>query len=276
MQTHPAEEQDHEAIANHVLLTPFVDGADGSRWAHKDYQLIVAPWAVEAHIGPPESQERFGDLESWSAYVKAQDAGRTFITWNGKGLRAVLDYHTAEQSGRCKRIAEYSFVQTPEWRAWTGLQAAGLVDQRRAVETLDERLDDIKEPAAATVMNVLRNLRGNVTSRADVHLREDGTSAVTFSRETNVRGGAGAENLELPAQITISVPVIRGHVNDEGEIVRYRFDVKLRADVKENGQLGLRFTILAAETALEEVYAELLFDAKAQLGDTFSLYRAAD
>lgn len=278
--THPVDVDELDRSEQALVLHGEVTGPDGAHYIHKDYVKVTEAWAVEQHIGPVNVQERFGDIESWAEYVKRYSGDmeegadlETYITWNAGGLKAVLDYHTT-RAGRCGWRAEYPFQYTQEWRRWQAL-TTGPIPQRKVVEALEEGFNDVVEPNAATLLDILRNLRGNVSAKASVSMRENGTSDVHFQRETNARGGA-AGDVELPNQITIAVPIIRGHLNDQGERVIYRFDVKLRAIVGDNGELGLTFTILGGEVAMEQVFGDILTLAKGHLGDSFTVYRAAD
>lgn len=254
------------------------DDRTGALYVHKDLVLVRADWAVEEHIGPVMAYEKFGDVESWVAYIaEYQTPGKTMVSWGSLGLRAVLDYHevrdNALYAGRCQWIAEQPFERSPEWNAWTSLATGQAIPQRAAVERLETLADDIVEPTAAALIDLLRNLRANVTATAQTELRPDGTTAVAFNQDKRIAGAANA--VELPPIITIAIPVLKGHVDASGKPVRYQLKVRLRAQVDDTAHLALRFSIDAAEKVLEEVFAEQVARAKVLLGDEYTLLRTA-
>ncbi len=118
-------------------------------------------------------------------------------------------------------------------------------------------------------MILLRSLRAHSTSSAETELRQDGTAHVKFSKNQTVGGGANGE-VDLPPEVTIAIPVIKGH----GDI--FKLVLKLRASVGSDAKLELRFTMPAAQTVLEQVYGELVDQARSALGSDFTIHRAAD
>lgn len=274
MTTHPANEQEHEDVADHLVLIDHYEAPDGSVYAHKDFVRVVEPWAVEKHISPASGTEAFGDVQSFASYTKRHSTGGedgkpiTFATWNSKGFKAVLDYHDGGEAGRTQWVATYPFVATPQWTAWRNLATGQGVDHQKAVEFLDDRAPEIVEPDAASLLSLLRSLRGNVNTGASAELRPDGTTHVTFDKNTRVT--AGANEIDLPPEFTIGIPILKG--DDQP----WKLVVKLRVTIDSNSRLQLRFTLPQAEIVLETVYAERVAKAVELLGDDIPLLRAAD
>jgi hypothetical protein len=266
--------EDHNDYA--VQLAPSVHDASGALWIHKDFVQVKQPWEDEAHIGPPRASEAFGDVESWTAYVKRftrPEAG-AFVTWNSQGLYAVLDYHGERGGGnRCQWIAKHPFERSAEWKAWMGLADGHAKGQREAIEALEDRGGEILEPQPADLMSLLRTLRVTVNKSAQTELRPDGTTSVQYTDDKGIAARGGT--VDLPSEITIAIPVLKGHVGSDGKPVVYALKVRVRASVNDQARLALRFTIPNAEKALEEVFADRVAAATAALGDGFSLLRAA-
>lgn len=258
----------------YIIVEPYYKDEDtGALYVHKDLEKVQDAWAEEEHISPPKADEAFGDVESWVFYVQNQGyTDAEFLTWNSKGLCAVLDYHTEEAAGRCQWIARYPFEPTPEFQAWCAIANDHAIGQQRIVEFLDDHAPDIFEPDSSTLLTLLRSLRANVTSTAETDLRPDGTASVRFARNARVNSD---NDVVLPGEITIAVPVLKGHVDENGAPVRYKLVLKVRASVDNDAKLALRFSMPARETVLEQVYAERVAAAKALLGDDYTLLRAA-
>jgi len=272
--TTPAEDQTHEAASEHLIVTPTFEAGDGALYVHKDLVKVREPWAEAEHIGPIDEAERFGDVESWAGYL-GRFGKRPLVTWNAEGLHAVLDYHSDDGSpNRCDWWADYPFVPSLEWEAWMQLASGAAVGHRKAVEFLEDHSPDILEPIATDLMGLLRSLRANVTANAQTELRPDGTTNVSFAENKTVSGGAG--HVALPSEITIGIPVLKGHIDEAGAAVNYRLTVRLRASVDDGAHLSLRFSIPLAERVLEDVYAERIAKARELVSPDIAIWRAAD
>jgi hypothetical protein len=276
--TLPSEDSNDYA----VQLAPSVGDASGALWLHKDYVQVVQPWANEAHIGPPKASEAFGDVESWAVYVKryggadsgAGQAADVLLTWNSEGLKAVLDYHSdTSTAGRLWWTVRHPFERSAEWKAWMALADGHAKGQREAIEALEDRGNDVVEPAPADLMNLLRTLRVTVNKSAQTELRPDGTTNVQYTDDKGIAARGGT--VDLPSEITIAIPVLKGHVDADGKPVVYGLKVRLRATVNDQARLALRFTIPNADRALEEVFADRVSAARTALGDGYAILRAA-
>lgn len=267
MTTQPADDQTHDSIAPHLVLDPYYEAKNGAIYVHQDLRQVRAPWEDEGHIPPLKAHERFGDIESWAAYLQRFQQ-HPLVTWNRRGLRAVLDYHGDDGTpGRCQWTAEAPFLFAPEWEAWTGIAHGRGIAHKPAVEFLEDHQEDIREPDAVILMALLRSLRGNVQAKAETTLRPDGTTAVTFAQDKTVRG---AGEVELPEYITIGIPVLYGKPDG------VRVKVRLRASVDNEAHLALRFSIPAATRVLEETCIAQRDAAAELLGEGYTILRAAD
>lgn len=260
-----------------VQLAPSVKDASGALWVHKDFLQVTNPWADEAHVGPPKEALSLGDVESWAGYVKRFAAAGEFaplVTWNSEGLKAILDYHAdTDTAGRLQWIAKHPFERSPEWKAWLALADGHAKGQREAIEALEDRGNDVVEPAPSDLMNLLRTLRVTVNKSAQTELRPDGTTSVQYTDDKGIAARGGT--VDLPSEITIAIPVLKGHVGSDGKPVVYGLKVRLRASVNDQARLALRFTIPNADRALEEVFADRVAATRAALGDGYAILRAA-
>lgn len=252
-----------------VIEATYKDPRTGALYVHTDLVAAQPAWADEEHIGPAKADERFGDIDSWAAYVQryASPTSPPFLAWNSQGLRAVLDYHGERGGGnRCQWLASMPFEKSPEWCHWRDLVGSSPWAHKKAVERLEDLSEDITDPPAGDLMNLLRNLRSTVNATAQTELLPDGTTRIGFTQDKAVKG---ISDVALPPEFTIAIPVLNGRDK------RYKLAVRVRANVDDQAHLALRFSIPQAERALEMVYAELVAEAKALLGDGFSLLRAA-
>lgn len=258
-----------------VVAASYTDPITGMVYVHKDLEPALAPWQAEAHIPLAQVNEQFGDVPSWVDFVKRfvpapADDYPPFLTWNARGLHAILDFHEAIGTpDRCRWRATCPFVHSPEWRAWTRLASGIALKQRELVEQLEDLAEDIREPSAADLMTVLRSLRANVQATATTELRPDGTTSVAWSQDKTLTGGRAGE-LTLPAVLTIAVPVLKGDPQP------YQLLVRLRATIDDSAHLAFRLSLVNAERVLEAVYADRVEQATAALGEGYQLLRGAD
>lgn len=274
--TEPINATDCQDAAHLTVASSWQDPRTKALYIHESLVRVQEPWAEESHISPMSVGEKFGDIESFAHYVaRFGDPPTSHLTWNSRGLRAVLDYAHQDTNapGRRQWTAELPFVTSAAWNVWMAVANGQALGQKSAVEKLEDLATDIIEPKPADLMGLLRSLRATVNAKADTELRPDGTTKVAFERDTRV---ATASAVDLPALFAISIPILKGHVNAEGLPVRYRLEVRLRVSVDDAAKLSLRFAIPGAERILEDVYAERVEAAKAALGETYSLLRGAD
>lgn len=265
-----------------VIIAPtYKDPVTGALYVHHDLECVQDHWHEQLRIAPINVTERFGDVESWVAYVHryAQmdpgDCSPPYLTWNRVGLQAVLDYHATDRTAdRCQWRAVYPFTPSSQWSAWMALASGRAIDQRTVVERLEDLAEEIVEPSAADLAHLLRALRASVKATADTELRPDGSSLVQFSQDTKVKAGPGS--VDLPAGFEIAIPVLKGHVDADGRPVLYRLQVRLRVTVDDTAHLAFRLSIPTAERVLEDVYADRVRQARELLGDGYLLLRAAD
>lgn len=260
----------------HLIVEPaWTDPRSGAVFVHRDLELARDAWEDEAHVSPMNRSEAFGDVESWVAFVQRYgEPSTTLLTWNERGLLATLDYAaSALTPGRAQWKALCPFTLSRELAEWQMFANGRPHQQRAAIEKLEELAEDITDPDASTLMTLLRALRANVSSQANTELRADGTTNVLFSSDRTIK--TGAQSADLPPVITITIPLLAGHVNVEGKVVKYALPVRVRAAVDDQAHLGLRFTLMSVERALEDLFAERVQDAKYLLGETYLLLRAA-
>lgn len=257
-----------------LAISPsYQDPVTKALYVHESLREVIPPWEADGHLEPFAAKEAFGDVESFVAYVQRY-AGTPppLLTWNARGLRALLDYGSPEQPGRRQATATCPFVLSPEWLAWTRIADGRPIAHKAAVEILEDRAPDVVAPPATDLAGLLRSLRATANATAQTDLRADGTATVNFTSEKRVT----LPGLDLPPEFVIAIRALVGHTDDDGRPVLYRLPVKVRVSVGDDARLAFRFAVPTAERVLEDVYADRVARAKALLGDGYALLRAAD
>lgn len=252
-----------------IVEAAYVDPTTGAVYVHQDLVQTVKPFETEDHIGAIERTERFGDVASWAAYVKRFGGNSSFppfLTWSESGLSAILDYHgRLEAPGRCQWKANQPFERSLQWKAWAALTDGRARGQKDVIEALEDLGADIVEPDAASLLTILRTLRATVNATAETDLRPDGSTSVAYTKDKTVQAG----KVELPSEIVIGIPILKGHP------VLYKLRIRVRVSIDDNARLAFRLSIPSAERALEDVFADRVQAAAELLGEDYPLLRAS-
>lgn len=269
---------EHGHTAPIVNVPASVSDQKTGAWAiHKDMVEIIKPYELEKHLGPPKANQAFGDVESWAKFVKrfaTVEPFEPFLTWSNNELRAVLDYHESVQdAGPCQFVATMPFRYSREWTAWTGLANGSARTHQQMIEFLEDHMEDIENPVSGDLMNLLRGLKIASNKSVEIERREDGTQAIVVAGDQKISGKQGP--IGLPAIITISIPVFKGHKTAQGEPAKYGLRVRMRGSVSNEGVPSFRFAIDNSEATLEFVLADRVDTARGLLGD-LDLLHAAD
>lgn len=267
--------------APHLLLSPsHRDPVNGAVWVHKDMVQVVAPWAdidrERQYIAPVSTVAHFGDVESFAAYVQRYASPtQTFITWNSLGIKAILDYHgevsEGNTPGRCQWHVIYPFVTSRQLQRWSDFAANGNArGQKEIIEFLEDMADTIVQPTAVELTGVLSMLRATVGNKADSTLNEDGSYAVSYSKEAKLTGKG-----TIPPTFVIRLPLLHGHTDADKKQVTYDLIVRLRVTPTEQGAV-FRLSIPNLAASLEDAWADRVATAQRELASDFHILRASD
>lgn len=203
---------------------------------------------------------------------------RLFASISTSVIVAVLDYH----AGRTDSVADMGSVSTPvdelheyvpepdhgqhvatlrlpyseEWTTWTG-QDGKLVDQLAFARFIQENAPDIESPDAATLLELVRDLRATRTKKftGDVNMAA-ARDGFTYEDRTDLRSQG---ELNVPDAFVVRIPVYFG-----GQSVAVQ--AQLRFDVNEDGKMALGFKMLRRESIRQATFKELVADVADRSG----------
>ena len=201
-------------------------------------EFIVFPNGLYKEIeplNPPlksyiEQTAVFDDKDSFVAYVGLFQTPDTRIFHDETSFTAILDYHAAVKEGvdggpaRARHVAKYALKHSPEWDAWNAL-ASGRQPQREFAEFIEEHAKDIKVPDQASLLEVAQNLQ--ISRKVDFVSgtnTRNGTVQFAYVENDETVGGKKG-NVDVPAKITLGIPVYKGDPLDQIEVLfRHRLD----------------------------------------------------
>lgn len=184
------------------------------------------------------------DQDGFSAYVNAfKLEGRTRIYGDRLSGRvsAVLDDHKSSDpadASWCDHRAVLLLADSPQWAAWRAHDGEKMA-QVEFAEFLEDRVDDIIEPAGAQMLEIAMRLEAAKSADFRSAIRLD-SGQVQFRYEENVKAqtSAGGEEIKIPTMIKLRLPVYFG-----GQ--EYEIDARFRYRLSQGGlalfyKLGFR------------------------------------
>lgn len=200
--------------------------------------------------------------ESLEEYVKrfTDESSVLFASIENNRIDAALDYHRADgvrlQSAVSHR-AILTLQLSYEWKAWTAMDGK-LVSQLEFVRFLEENVEDIRSPDAATVIEACRDLQA--LRRADFRsvVREDSENyRIEYQEETNAK--AKSDHLTLPSEFILSIPVYF-----DGQEVEVH--ALLRWKLEEEGGLKLGFKLKRVERIRQAEFKRIATEVRESTG----------
>ena len=155
--------------------------------------------------------------DSFLAYVKNFKSGATQIfaavTDRGASFLAALDYHGGEASpDRVAHRATYTCQPTVEWQTWMGRDRKEMTQEDFAL-FLEENERLFLAPNGAELLELITTLEGkshvNFTSGVRLQSR---SVRLTFEEDTDVRGGVGTGQIEIPQVLSLAIAPFEGEV----------------------------------------------------------------
>jgi hypothetical protein len=156
---------------------------------------------------------------------------------------AVLDYHdargeavaadgvveSAPQPMRASHVAAYSPRYSDQWKRWTEACAEPLT-QVEFAELIEECREDIREPLAAELLDIVRTFKVSKKTNYDsLVYQRDGSVKLDFSDQVDKSGSA----VLLPEQLTLGIPVFyRGSLFAVPIFIRFKVSQGVQFSLK--------------------------------------------
>ncbi len=249
------------------------DGVGKSVTTQDGYERVFAPpgWQerVVAPVDEPLSGHirqavRLDDADSFAGYVNAfkTPRSRLFVSVSRNTMTALLDYHAGAEGGEAGKPdylhhkATYEMPFSEEWKRWNAIDGRPMA-QMAFAEFLEENLADVVDPPGASVLEVALQLQQKKKVQFDSGIRlQDGTTQLTYREEVE---NAGKNNMKVPAEFTIGIPVFFG-----GD--RYKIKVLLRYRI-DDGKLAFHVVLHRKQFMLQDAVQQ----AAARIGEETEL-----
>lgn len=186
--------------------------------------LFSSGWNPVCPVGGPEFTEPQGFVD----YVKNHGKTGRVEIWAdlpANSVVAVLDGHFRGAGGSGKQDetagwgvhrASFKLQTSPEWLLWRAIDKLD-IDQTKFAEFLDDNLQDVVEPDAATLMEMVSKLTVTTgVSFSSAITLSSGETKLVYIEDQQQKG-----DLKLPRTITIGVSPFLG-------LPAYRISARLR------------------------------------------------
>lgn len=192
------------------------------------------------------------DTASFLAYyAKHSDEGtEVYADVEQRTVTAVLDAHTADGARWAFHKVTLALRTTQAWRDWTDLSGK-LMDQNAFAEHLEDHLADIRQPAAAEMLEIAQSIQAatKVDFKSSTRLNS-GERQLEYVETIAAKAGHTGQ-LTIPETFTIGVKVFEGaELGDE-------ITARLRYRIENNG-LRIGFRLDRPEDALAAAFADVV------------------
>jgi uncharacterized protein YfdQ (DUF2303 family) len=197
------------------------------------------------------------DAYSFIAYYNrfANDDSTVFVDTDSATFTAVIDYHKDETETRWgKHILSYKCPKTTEWSIWRSENGrSNAKEQEEFALFIEQNLDEIREPAAAEMLEIALSLRAknNLNFQSAIRL-DNGQNQLTYIE--NIEGAAGAQGqLSIPDEIVLGISPFKGGEPYEVK-AKYRYRIN-------HGKLVMWYDLIRPskvhDCALRDVRAQI-------------------
>ena len=223
----------------------------------------LEPYVFNEHAPAPErvkANVAVLDPDSFIEYYTLFHDANSRIFADEQQIRVVgvLDYHGAAEGGPrwCQHRVTLTLRQSEEWKIWVGRNNKQFT-QMEFAEFLEQNSIDITNPAAASMVDVARDLEGKTEVEFGGGSRTD-NGQIRFKYTETTKASVGSGQVEVPERFTVTIPAfIGGQRVPMSALLRYR--------VKE-GKLVLWYTLIRPE----EVMRAAFLGARSQIATSLS------
>lgn len=201
------------------------------------------------------------DVPSFLAYhaKHADDGTEVYADLQRRTVTAVLDAHTGTGARWGEHRATLELRTTTAWNTWMSLTGRWM-EQTPMAEHFADNLDDIREPDAAYMYEVVQSIEASSkqTFKSSTRL-QSGERQLVYTEDVNATAG-GTKKLVIPEKFTLGMPVFEGAALADEVNVWFRFRI-------DKGQLSLSYKLDRPEDVLARAFGDVVLALGNAIGD---------
>lgn len=180
---------------------------------------------------------RVRDVDSFTTYWakhRIDGASEIYADRDSCTLAAVLDAHSAEAAGWAQHRIILGLRHSEAWKTWAGYDRK-MLDQEPFAEHIELNLADIREPAAATMLEIAQTMSGAVKAdwQSGITLA-NGARRLAYIETASASAGAKGD-LVIPKELLLGLPVFDGA--DVADPVRALFRYRINGGKLQLGYI---------------------------------------
>jgi uncharacterized protein YfdQ (DUF2303 family) len=189
-----------------------------------------------------DQNQACGDL---TVYVNRDAAAPAIV--------AVLNGNGPDGPGWGDFRVQIAFRPTPQWKKWKAIDGQ-MMQQAAFAEFVEDNLEDVVDPAGATMLEIATYLQTTRTTHFKSGLRLS-SGAVQFRHEQSDDAKVGAGALEVPETIMLALAPVFG-------LPPYRIPARFRYRLND-GRLTLGIKMQRIDDLMATIVNEMVFGAPA-------------
>lgn len=205
------------------------------------------------------------DVASFATYYRkhADDNSETYVNVARRAITAVLNAHAAGGPRWGDHRLVLNLRCTKSWNDWTANDRK-ILDQRAFAEFIEDHLADIREPAAAEMLEIASTFQAKTkVSFASATRLSSGDTNIVWEETTDATAGAKG-NLKVPTSFKIAVKCLELPVAEGEDPVVYGLEARFRFRV-ERGQLFVQYLLDDPDAVLRDAVLAVVEQVEAEL-----------
>lgn len=211
--------------------------------------------SIESFLPSPlriRARPTFKTFAGWVSYVNGFKRPTTLIlgeaNTSGGSVEAALDYHGPESPSWSTHSAILQLEMSKAFSAW--IQASGRWHtQVELAEFVQDNIQDITSPAAATMLEVVQKLKMTKDIQFDSSVAlESGATQFAYAEKVTAKAGDG--NLEIPGGFSLGIEVFQHGA-------RYEVPCRFRYRIDER-KLKLRYDVINPTIIIDDAFKEVM------------------
>jgi uncharacterized protein YfdQ (DUF2303 family) len=148
---------------------------------------------------------------------------------------------------------------TESWNDWCRMSGQ-FIGQADMAEFLEDHLADVREPAAASLLDIAQRLQGSMKVEwRSAQVLADGTRQLGYVETADAAAAGATGNMRIPTEVKLGLQVFRG-VGDAYEVTgRFRYRIN-------GGRLTLAIKLLQVQETRDAALAAVVGDVAEKIG----------
>lgn len=206
------------------------------------------------------------DVASFQAYYAkhSDEDSETYVNVDHRTITTVLDAHSQESPRWGDHRLMLQLKCTRAWNAWLALDGKWLT-QREFAEHIEARLEDIREPAAAEMLELAQSFQAKTTVKFASGTRlSSGDMTLNWEETTDATAGAKGQ-IKIPSTFKIAVKCLELPVVEGEDPVVYGIEARFRYRI-ERGNLVIGYILNEPAAVLRDAVLAVVGQVEGGLG----------